>query len=89
MRCCSEIAAVISCFVFGINTLVFKYNKVTCDLKGKTLILGNVIFFCPMCCGLNQGIRCLVAVNVHLIVIRTLFRLSLRLSSYENQKAKL
>lgn len=49
MRCCSEIAAVISCFVFGINILVFKYNKVTCDLKGKTLILGNVISFSVPC----------------------------------------
>lgn len=80
----------VSCFVFGINTLVFKYNKMTCDLKGKTIILSKCyIFFCLMYCGLNQGVKHAVAVNVHLIVFGTLFRLSLKLSSYENQKAKL
>lgn len=42
-----------------------------------------------MYCGLNQGVKHAVAVNVHLIVFGTLFRLSLKLSSYENQKAKL
>lgn len=47
--CPAVVAALVSCFVFDINTLVFKYSKVTCDLKGKTIILSNIIFSSVSC----------------------------------------